>query len=293
MSYFGQQFLNGIGSGAIYASLGLALVLIYRATNIVNFAQGEMGAFSAFLIWQLQQWGVPIILALIGAIILSMLIGGLVYAIVVRPVQNREEVTIVIVTIGLFLGFNSASGAIWGYLQKALPSPFPAVTWYLGGLRISGDLVGTCILLAAIVLGLYLLFQHTKIGLTLRAAASNAESSMLVGVPFIWMMIVGWGLSAGVGAISGALVAPHLSLDPNMMITVIIYAFAAAVLGGLASYSGAIVGGLLVGVSQSLTTAYLPSLGADLQVIVPLGIMVAVLAIKPEGLFGRSVMARV
>jgi branched-chain amino acid transport system permease protein len=293
MSYFLQQLLNGVGSGAIYASLGLALVLIYRTTNIANFAQGEMATFSAFLAWQLNNWGLPMAWAILGAVLLSIALGAVVYVAVVRPVQYKDEMTIIIVTLGLFLAFNSANGAIWGFMQKALPSPFPDQAWMIGSLRISAELVGFVFVLTAIAAGMFLLFQRTRLGIALRAAASNAESAKLVGIRFTLMMTVGWGMAAALGAVSGVLVAPRLTLDPNMMGVVIIYAFAAAVVGGLGSYLGAVVGGAVVGVSQSLSTAYLPSLGADLQIIVPLLLIVAVLIAKPEGLFGKAVVVRV
>lgn len=293
MQYFFQQLLNGITSGAIYASLGLALVLIYRTTNIANFAQGEMATFSAFLSWQITQWGVPIAWSILLVMILSIVIGAIVYAVVVRPVQHKDEMTIIIVTLGLFLAFNSATGAIWGFMQKSSPSPFPATSWMIGSLRVSAELISFVLVLVAVSGGLYLLFQKTRLGMALRAAASNAQSAQLVGIPYTKMMIFGWGMAAALGAVSGALVASRLTLDPNMMADVIIYAFASAVVGGMSSYVGAVVGGIVVGVSQAFSTAYLPGLGADLQIIVPLLLIVAVLIIKPEGLFGKTVAARV
>lgn len=293
MPYFLQQLLNGISSGAVYASLGLALVLIYRTTNIANFAQGEMATFSAFLIWQLTDWGIPIIWAILIVVPVSIGVGAAIYAAVVRPVQYKDEMTIIIVTLGLFLAVNSATGAIWGFMQKSSPSPFSASTWMVGPVRISAELISFVVVLAAVSGGLFLLFQKTRLGMALRAAASNAQSSQLVGIPYTKMMIFGWGMAAALGAVSGALVASRLTLDPNMMADVIIYAFASAIVGGMSSYVGAVVGGVIVGVSQAFSTAYLPALGADLQIVVPLLLIVAVLIVKPEGLFGKTVAARV
>jgi branched-chain amino acid transport system permease protein len=294
MAYFLQQILNGLGDAVIYASLGLALVLIYRTTNIANFAQGEMATFSAYLAWQATEWGIPLGWAVLAAMAVSVVIGVVAYLVVVRPVQYKDELTIIIVTLGLFLAFNSASGAIWGFLQKSIASPFPdRLLVDTGGVRVSFELVGTILVLVAIAVGMFLLFQKTRIGMALRAAASNPVSAKLVGIPFISMMAVGWGLAAALGALSGVLIAPRLTLDPNMMGIIIIYAFAAAVVGGLSSYRGAVVGGAVVGISQALSMAYLPWLGADLQIIVPLLLIVAVLIVKPEGLFGSTVVARV
>jgi branched-chain amino acid transport system permease protein len=293
MSYLLQQIINGLGDGAIYASLGLALVLIYRTTNIANFAQGEMATFSAYLAWQLINWGVPFAWALLGSLLLSAVMGIITYLVIVRPVQYKDELTIIIVTLGLFLAYNSASGAIWGFLQLPLASPFPAGSLKAGGVRLSTELIGTLVTLLIIALGMYLMFQRTRLGIALRAAASNPTSAKLVGIPFIRMMAIGWGLAAVIGALSGLLVAPRLTLDPNMMGSIIIFAFAAAVVGGLSSYTGAVVGGVVVGIAQSLSLAYLPWLGADLQIIVPLVLIMIVLIVKPEGLFGKTVMARV
>ena len=241
VTYFLQQLLNGLTTGAVYASLGLALVLIYRTTNIANFAQGEMATFSAFMSWQLHEWGLPVIWAILIVMVLSMVLGAVVYAVLVRPVQYKDEMTIIIVTLGLYLA----------------------------------------------------LFQKTRLGLALRAAASNAQSSQLVGIPYTRMMILGWGMAASLGAVSGVLVASRLSLDPNMMGDVIIYAFASAVVGGMSSYVGAVVGGAIVGISQAFSTAFLPSLGSDLQLVVPMVLICVVLIFKPEGLFGKTVAARV
>ena len=293
MDYLLQQLLNGVTIGAVYASLGLALVLIYRTTNIANFAQGEMATFSAFLTWQLTQWGIPIVLSILIVIVISAIIGAVVYAILVRPVQYKDEMTIIIVTLGLFLAFNSTTGAIWGYMQKTSPTPFPDVVWMMGNVRVSAELISFILVLVAISFGLFLLFQRTRLGNALRAAASNAQSAQLVGIPYTKMMILGWGMAAGLGAVSGALVSSRLSLDPNMMADVIIYGFASAVIGGMSSYVGVVVGGLIVGVSKSMTIAFLPALGADLQIMVPLVLIVAVLIVKPEGLFGKTVAARV
>ena len=293
MPYFLQQLLNGVTSGAVYASLGLALVLIYRTTNIANFAQGEMATFSAFLAWQLTEWGIPTVWDILIVVLISAVVGAMVYALIVRPVQYKDEMTIIIVTLGLFLAFNSATGAIWGFMQKSSPSPFPDHTWTFGSVRLTAELISFVLVLIAVSAGLFLLFQKTRLGMALRAAASNAQSAQLVGIPYTKMMILGWGMAAALGAVSGALVASRLTLDPNMMADVIIYAFASAVVGGMSSYVGAVVGGVIVGVSQAFSTAYLPALGADLQIVVPLLLIVGVLIVKPEGLFGKTVAVRV
>ena len=293
MTYLLQQMLNGIATGAIYASLGLALVLVYRTTNVANFSQGEMATISAFMAWQLAQWGLSPVAAVLVSIVVSTVVGALTYVLVVRPVQYKDEMTIVIVTLGLYLAFNSVTGALWGHMQKASPKFLPSHAWSIGELRISAELVAFVLVLLTASISMYLLFQKTKLGTALRAAASSAQSAKLVGVPYTVMMTLGWGMAAALGAISGALVASRLTLDPNMMAEVIIFAFAAAVVGGMSSYVGAVVGGAVVGLAQALSTAYLPGLGSELQILVPLFLIVAVLVCKPEGLFGKTVQSRV
>ena len=164
MIYFLQQLLNGLATGAIYASLGLALVLIYRTTNIANFAQGEMATFSAFLTWQLTEFGVPIGWAILISIGLSLIMGAVTYVLIVRPVQYKDEMTIIIVTLGLFLAYNSATGAIWGFMQKASPSPLPDQTWTLGTLRIGAELLAIVAVLMAISVGHFISTPPSSVG---------------------------------------------------------------------------------------------------------------------------------
>lgn len=293
MTYFLNQIMNGVTSGMIYASLGIALVLIYRSTSIVNFAQGEMATLSTLIAWQLVAVGVPLMFAFLLALAAAAAIAAILYMVAIRPVQKSEELTIVIVTIGLFLAINSVSGAMWGYLPKSLPSLFPRGSLNIDGVRITSTLVGSVVVVAVAALVLYLLFQRTRLGLALRAAATNPESSRLCGISVTYMMVAGWALSGIFGTLSGILVAPQLSLDPNMMFTVIVYAFSAAIIGGLASYIGVVLGGVIVGISQSLSVGYLTALGSEFQVIVPLILIICVLIVKPQGLFGKTAVVRV
>lgn len=293
MSLFIQQVIEGIATGAIYASLALALVLIHRSTGVVNFAQGEMAMFSTFVAWQLTVWGIPIWGAILAAVALSLAGGMLVERIALRPVEGSSVLTVVIVTIGLLLVFNQGAGWIWGFLVKDFPNPFPSAVWSLGDVRLTAHTVGILAVLLASMGLLYLLFQYTKVGLAMRAVATNPESARLVGIRVGRVLMLGWGLAAAIGALSGTMVAPQLFLEPNMMFGVILYAFAAATLGGLDSPGGAVLGGLVVGVAENLAGTYIAAIGADLKVLVPLLIIVAVLMVKPTGLFGKQEVARV
>jgi branched-chain amino acid transport system permease protein len=273
MADFLQQLVEGLGIGAIYASLALALVLIYRFTGIVNFAQGEMAMFSTFVAWQLVNAGMAFWLALIVTIAVAFTGGMLIQRVVIRPVEGAPELTLVIVTLGLFIFVNATAGWIWSFLIKDFPSPFSGGALQAGGVTLSYSTLGVLGVVGAVMGLLYLLFRFTKAGLGMRAVASNPDSARLVGIRVSWVLALGWGLAAAVGAVSGILVAPVLFLEPNMMGGVLIYAFAAATLGGFDSPGGAVLGGLIVGMAETLAAAYVDVIGSDLKIGVPLAII--------------------
>lgn len=293
MSLLVQQTVGGIAIGAIYASLALAIVLIHRSTGVVNIAQGEMAMFSTYVAWQFTVWGWPVWGAILAAVALSLVGGMLIERLVIRPVEGASVLTVLIVAIGLLLIFNQAAGWIWGFLVRDFPSPFPSGVWTLGEVRLSASTLGILAVLVASMGLLYLLFQYTKIGLAMRAVATNPESAQLAGIRVGRVLMLGWGLAAALGALSGVMVAPQLFLTPNLMFTIMIYGLAAATLGGLDSPGGAVLGGLVVGVSENLAGTYIDFIGSDLKVLVPLLIIVLVLMVKPTGLFGTREVARV
>ena len=293
MTLFFQQLVSGIATGAVYASLALALVLIYRSTHIVNFAQGEMAMFSTYIAWQFTDWGWAVWAAIGATLVISFLGGLAIERVVIRPVESSSVLTVVIVTLGLLLIFNQAAAWRWTSILKSFPSPFPDGATWIGDVRINWSDVGIVVVLLVSVAALWFLFQKTKVGLAMRAAAANPESSRLVGINVGRMLMLGWGLAAVLGALSGVMVAPKLFLEPNMMAGVQIYAFAAATLGGFDSPVGAVVGGIVVGVAENLAGTYVDAIGADLKIAVPLVIIFAVLMVRPAGLFGKHVVARV
>jgi branched-chain amino acid transport system permease protein len=293
MLLFLQQLIEGLMSGAIYASLALALVFSFRSTNVVNFAQGEMAMLSTFFAWQLIEWGVPTYAAMALSIVASFVGGGLLYIIFVKPIARAPALTVVTVLIGLFIALNSLGGFIWGYLNRAFPSPFGGWKLEFGPLTLSGEFVGIALILSATLLVLFVVFEHTRLGLAMRAAAAAPEQSRLVGIPVEWMLLAGWGVAAALGAIAGVLIAPRLFVSPGMMLVVVIYAFAAATLGGFDSVLGAVIGGLVVGVAENMAATYIPWIGADLKIVVALVIIFATLLVRPSGLFGRKNVVRV
>jgi branched-chain amino acid transport system permease protein len=292
MTLLANQIADGLADGAIYASLALALVFSYRSTGIVNFAQGEMAMLSAYLVWQLMAWGMPLVPAVLVTIVVSFAVGALLYISIVQPLSKASLLTVVSILIGLYLALNSLAGFIWTYTIKAFPSLFPKAHLQLGGFSVSAETVGIIAVVGVTLLLLYLLFETTKIGLAMRGAASTPESAVLVGVSVPVMLLIGWGIAAALGALSGILVAPRVFLNPMMMFGVIIYAFAAATLGGFDSVIGAVVGGLLVGIVENLVGTYIPWIGPDLKIIVALVLIFGTLLIKPDGLFGRKKVVR-
>ena len=293
MQEFFQLVVGGIATGGIFASLALALVLIYNAMGLVNFAQGEMAMFATYIAFTLITRGMSYWIAFPVTLVLAFAGGILVQRVVIRPVERAPILTLVIITLGLATLVNGLAGFLFGYVPRSFPSPFSAQTVDVLGVFVSYRDLGVIAVSGVVLLLIYLLLQRTTVGLTLRAAAHHPEASRLLGVQVSWMLGLGWGLASAVGAVSGIMVAPILFLEPNIMQTIIIYAFAAAVLGGIESPLGAVVGGLLVGVTINLAGAYVPGVGGDLQLAVGLAIIIVVLILKPNGLFGHAAVRRV
>jgi branched-chain amino acid transport system permease protein len=292
MTEFVQLVVDGIADGSIYGAVALSLVLIYRTTGIVNFAQGEMAMFSTFVAWGLIETGLPLAAALALTLVLSFVGGMIIERVIIRPVEGGEPLVLVIVTLGLLILLNSAAGWIWGFSNRSFPSLFGNDSVDVAGVRVDVESLGVVAVMLTVVGLVFLFTQRTKLGLAMRAVAMNPESSRLSGIPVGRTLMVGWGLAALVGALAGALIAPRLFLDVNFMGGVLIYAFAAATLGGFDSPIGAVVGGWIIGVAETLAGNYVDFIGADLKILVPLAIILVVLLIRPSGLFGSSEVAR-
>jgi branched-chain amino acid transport system permease protein len=293
MAEFVQQVVSGLAAGSVYASLALALVLIYRSTDIVNFSQGEMATFTTYIAWSLMNNGLSYWPAFALTLAIAFVGGAAVERTLIRPVEHRPEIVIVIVTIGLLITLNGLTGWIWGAEVKAFDSPFPNETVDVGGVTLSVVDLGTLGVVFATFVAVWAFFRFTSLGLAMRAVANNPDSSRLVGIRVGWMLALGWGLAAVLGAVAGMMAAPTVFLDPSMMLIILIYAFAAAVLGGIDSPVGAVVGGLTLGVVINLLGRYVDFVGADLRLPAALAILLVVLLIRPAGLFGHVVVRRV
>jgi branched-chain amino acid transport system permease protein len=289
MNGFLHQVIAGIATGGIYASVALALVMIYQATHHVNFAQGEMATFSTYIALTMVTAGVPFWLAFFATVAISFCIGVVIERVLMRPMANANILAHVGIFIGLVLVVSNLTGWVFDYTVKPFPTPFYDGP-LLGGLVTGHELGSTAVTLGVLAL-VYLFFRHTRLGLAMRAAAYNPTSARLVGVRVGWMLALGWGLAAAIGAIAGIMVAPVVFLEPNMMLGILLYAFAGALLGGIDTPLGAVVGGFAVGVIENLGGTYI--VGTELKLTMALVIIIGVLLVKPSGLFGRVVTSRV
>jgi len=318
MDLFIRYLLTGVGNGAVYAAMAMALVLIFRTTGLLNLAQGEIGLFSTYLTWAITATGVtllgiqilpgdlPVGVAIAISVVLSMAIGALIERFLIRPVHgpNKSPLNVLIVMLGLFLGLNALAQLWFSDDAEPMPKPWPSRPsagsptgsnrfWQVGDIRIQSSTVALVIMLAVICLFLYVLFQRTKVGLMLRAVASNPDSARLVGINSSRMLMLGWAMAAGLGALAGSFVAAERgSINPGLMAVVFVYASAAAALGGFDSPVGAVVGGMIVAIAEALTVGYIKAL-STIELVVPFGLILLVLLVRPTGLFGRKVIERV
>lgn len=293
MDLFIEQTVSGIASGAIYACLALAVVMIYQAIDHFNFAQGEMAMFSTYIAWWMIDptagLGLPFIVAFFACIAVSFIGGAAIERIVFAPIANAPVLSHIIVFIALFSIFNSLAGFLFDFTPKQFMTPFthdPLIEGIVSYHR-AGMVLVTLVMLALI----YVFFRYTPVGLAMRAAAAAPDSARLVGVNVGMMLSLGWGLAAAVGAVAGMLIAPITFLTPDMMLGTLLYGFAGAVVGGLTSPFGAVVGGFLVGIVENLMGTFV--VGSQLKLTVALVLIIVVLLVKPAGLFGRVVVKRV
>lgn len=293
MSYFVQLVVDGLATGSIYGALALAIVLVNRSTGMINFSQGALAVLSTFVAYAVVQAGGPLLLGLVVAVAFGVVLGAVLERLVVRRFEGGDPNTAVVATIGLLVLVSGIAGAIWSYDPRAFPSLFPNETLALGGVFVSVRSLGTTAVLVAVMVALQLLFRATKLGLAMRAVADNPGSSALSGLPVSRLLMLGWGIAAGLGAVAGVLVAPQLFISPTMLDFTLVYALAAAILGGLDSPLGAVVAGWFIGVVENLAGAYVDVIGNDLKIAVPFAAMIVILVLRPQGLFGRRTVVRV
>ncbi|MGI8331210.1 branched-chain amino acid ABC transporter permease [Actinomadura scrupuli] len=297
MDVFLERLFDGLTNGAIYAIMALALVVVFRGTGMINFAQGEMALFTTYLAWGLTTRDVPVWLAAIAAAVAGFLLGAIVERTLIRPVRRRNDMATLIVALGLFTGFNALAGLLWNSETKTMPGLFPGGQddyLALAGARLYWDAVGVWVFVILLIGAVFLLFNRTRIGLHMRAVADNPESAALSGVPTSRILMLGWGLAGIVGSFAGILIAPMSSqqLSLQTMFPILIYASAAALFGGLDSPVGAVAGGLVIGLMEAMITGYVDFIGGTLSQTAALVVIVLILLFRPTGLFGTRQMER-
>ncbi|GAB3273538.1 branched-chain amino acid ABC transporter permease [Sinomonas notoginsengisoli] len=288
-----QLVIDGLSTGSVYATLALAIVLVNQATGLINFAQGGLAVLSAYFAYAFAQAGVPLVLAVLAAVVISFILGALIERFLIRRFERGDPDTAVVVTIGLLTLVTGIAAVVWGYNNLQFPSMFPLTSVSVLGAVVSVRSLATTVTILVIMALLQLLFMRTKLGLALRAVADNPGSSALSGLPVGRLLMVGWGLAAALGAVAGALVGPQLTLTPGMLDGALVYALAAVILGGLDSPVGAVAAAWAIGVVENLVSVYVPLIGHDLKIAVPFVLIFVVLILRPQGLFGRKVVVRV
>ena len=287
---------DGLSNGSTYAMIALALVLIFKATTLINFAQGEFAMFGGFIVLVLTfEQGIPMWISVFLAMFLTAIAAAGIERTLIRPFDPSDHLPLVIITLGLFLLVNAVAGIIWRFDPRAFPELFPSGNVFtIGNATLRWYTVFTVMTLLATVALLTLLLNKTKVGLAFRAVSSNLESSQLVGIRVGPTLQFGWAIAAAVGTLGCAVFVadPFRQIQPNVMLTVLIYASAAAALGGLDSLGGAIVGGIAIGMVQSVVVPYSP-IPNELALAAAVLVLMIVLLFKPSGLFGTAAVERV
>lgn len=286
-----QLVVSGLAIGSVYALVALAMVLIHKTTDIVNFAQGEMATLTTFICFALlHRAGLPLALVFLLSLPIGFLLGAAIQRLIIQPIANDPPVNLLIVAIGLFIVINNLTGMVWGYDPYTFPPLFSNAPVELLGTRITPNNIGMIAVALAVMAALYLFFEKSREGIAMRATSMNRRAAELMGirVPHVWMLA--WGLAGAIGGVAGVLTAPVTFLDFEMMVAVLLKAFAGAILGGFNSLPGAVVGGLTIGV---LETAFGALISTSFKDTFAFGIIILVLMFRPTGLFGRSGIKKV
>lgn len=292
MTLFLQYVIGGLAAGGLYALVALGIVLLYRTSRILNFAHGDLATFGTFIAFSLLvTYHSPFAIAAAGALLMTAVIGAAFYFLVLRPSREATLLGKIVITLGFALLLQGASTLVWGTDTKVLPFPLSDTRVYrLGGLVVSQISLGS-FLIGLVLMGLlYVLVQRTKVGLAMRAVSQNLVAAQALGIPAKSIFALTWGLASALGATAGILLAPVALLDPSMMLDPFLKGFSAAVLGGIDSPPGAVLGGLLLGVIEAVFAGYV---SVRFKTTLAFMIIIAVLIVRPEGMLGREYKRRV
>lgn len=306
-----QRIFDALSNGAVYASLALALTMVFRATGVLNLAQGEMAMLTSYGAALLRSpansrfsgsgvvsalgtpW--PVWAAIGGAIVAGLVLGAVIQHFIMQPLADDGPLPQVGAALGLFLLINGLAFLWWGPQLRQVGSPFPAAgddRFVLLGARLRYETIGIVITLTLTLLLLSYVQRRTKLGLAFRAVVSNPEGARLVGIRVGAVLMTGWAVAAGLGALGGGLIAGKLFVGPNMMGRLIVFALAAATLGGLGNLKGALVGGFVLALLETFLVGYVSFISADVALIYTLGALILVLIVRPGGIFGTNLTFR-
>ncbi len=287
-----RYLAGGLSAGALYGLMALGLVLIYRASEVVNFGHGDMAMISTFVAYTLLRARWPLPIALLGAVLFGAFLGALVEGGPLRLARHRRAspLTLVVITLGLALVLNGLAGLLWGHEIRTFPAMVSGPPLRLGPAVITREQLFNLTVGLLLALALYAFLRLTRIGLALRAVTQNPEVARLMGIPVDRILSLAWGIGVGLGAIAGILAAPLVYLEPNALLPLLIKGFAAAVLGGMTSLPGAVIGGWLLGILENLVAGYIAT---ELKTPFAFALIVAVLVVRPAGLLGRPIARRV
>ena len=290
MTLFLQLIVSGLGFGAVYALGAISLAVIYNTSNVVNFASASLSSAVALLMWvALDRLHLPVVLAWLFALACAMIIGAVVEAAFLRRVEKSTLIVQVVLTVGLLLAIEGLDGALYGFNPKTLPHVLNGSSIALGSVFLDPNDAFILAMTLVLAVVLYIVYQHTRLGLALRAVASDRDAASLMGIQTQRLVSLSWAIGVLVAGVSAIVIAPAISLTPTFMENIAVFAFAAAVLGGFGSLPGALIGGLLIGIMSNLISGYLSN---NLQLTFVFILILMVLYIRPKGLLGRSTAAR-
>jgi branched-chain amino acid transport system permease protein len=298
MQLFLDRLFDALQNGATYATLALALAVIYKATGHINFAQGEMAMFSAFIVYVLSvEQGWPVVLAIVATMVMAAAFGAGVERLLVRPLERRNPLSIILVTLALFLVLNSLAHRVWFGPPRPFDSPYPDPQRHVvevAGATLPHATIAYWITLLVAGGLLTLVLRRTRMGLAFRSVASNRESARLVGIDVGRTLMLGWAIAAALGVLAGVIAASNRGqFDANLMLPLMIYAFAAVTLGGFDSLGGAVLGGVVIAMIETMAGGYVPAIGSELAQGTALATILVVLLARPSGLFGSTRVQRV
>ena len=290
MSLFLQQLVAGLTTGSVYAGFAAAFVLMYRTTGILNFALGGLSTVAVYMALSLHQSEIPIQLGLGLAIVLAFVLNALFYWIVAPVRRKGGELSAIMLTLGVSLILESGLGWMFSYEVKPFPAIFGEGVASPFGITISWNSIGLITTFLTLGVGFYLFLRNSRWGVFIRAAVSKPSIAKMYGIPVAGVFMMGWGLAGSVGALSGILVANEVFVSPSMLNSIIIYSFCGAILGGLDSPIGGVVGGLIIGLLEALIGTYIPEVGNSLKMSAAFSVVALVLLVRPQGLFGKKAL---